>query len=211
MDVGDTARLSYPVGYWNAMAALGVMALPLLVGYAGCSVTPQRRFIAMAGLPPVLLATYLTFSRAGLLFALVAIAVLLALSGQRIRVLLALVIGLVDGAVAVAAALAMPALVQGEQSAEAEALGLRLLVVVALVAIVAGFLHEALHRLIVRRRLALPGSSGGRRSAWLVGTGRGSCWSRRLCWASPGGPSTPGSGSRTPASGSRPEPMPAPG
>jgi hypothetical protein len=151
MDAGDTARLSYPVGYWNALAAVAIMAVPLLVAYAGCSTTPQSRLLAMAGLPPVLLTAYLTFSRAGILFALVAAAVLLALTGQRARVLVALVTGLIAGAVTVAVALAMPALVQGEHSPEAEALGIRLLVVVALVSIVAGFAHEALHRLIARR------------------------------------------------------------
>ncbi len=157
LDAGDTARLSYPVGYWNALAAVGVMAFPLLVAYAGCAASPYARLLAMAGLPAVLLSTYLTFSRAGIVFALVSAGVLLLLSRQRVRVLVALITGVVGAAVTVAAALAMPSLVQGQQTAEAAALGLRLLVVVALVSIVAGFAHEALHRLIARRAPAPPG------------------------------------------------------
>ncbi|MEA2348598.1 MAG: hypothetical protein QOG62_2385 [Thermoleophilaceae bacterium] len=148
MGPGDPARLSYPLGYWNALAAAGVMALPLLAVYAGGSERRLIRVLATAALPAVTLTIGLTVSRAGVLFGFVAVLVLLGLSQERTKVVTALVIGLASGVAMVVVALGMPALMGGGQSAGAQAAGLTLLLIGALLSAVAVLVHEWARRLL---------------------------------------------------------------
>lgn len=65
-DGARIARLRNPVGYWNALALLGDLALPLYLWLAG-----RRRDLAALGLYLALVAILLTYSRAGLAVAVV--------------------------------------------------------------------------------------------------------------------------------------------
>ena len=99
------SRLSYPFDYWNAVAALAAIAVPLIVYQAGRGDVSRLRRSVAAGFIPVLgLTIYMTSSRGGMLAAAVATLVLLALGTARWAMLRALVIG---GVGTVAAVLAL--------------------------------------------------------------------------------------------------------
>jgi tetratricopeptide (TPR) repeat protein len=99
------ARLSYPFEYWNAVAALAAIAVPLILFQASRSdVSLRRRSIAAGFLPVLGLVVYMTSSRGGLLAAAAATTVYLALARDRWAVLRPLAVG---GAGAVAAILVL--------------------------------------------------------------------------------------------------------
>src|SRR5690349_4876047 len=64
---GSGSRLSYPLGYWNGEGVVFGIATGLALWLSRRSLTPILRWIAVASLPVVLLALYLTYSRGGLL------------------------------------------------------------------------------------------------------------------------------------------------
>jgi hypothetical protein len=85
-DGGRIARLRAPVGYWNALALLLGMGMPLALWLAS-RVSLSRRLRALG---PVLLyalvvATLLTYSRGGMAAAAIAVLVWLAISSTRAR------------------------------------------------------------------------------------------------------------------------------
>jgi hypothetical protein len=93
-------RLRAPVQYWNALAMLMVLAVPPALRVAvdeARALAP--RLAALLGLCIVLVALGLTYSRGGVLALVVCLAVLLALTGPRLRMLLVFALALA-GAVA---------------------------------------------------------------------------------------------------------------
>jgi hypothetical protein len=136
----DDTRLSYPLGYWNALGALATIGGVLAIGLAA-DPRAARILRALAGAAAVVLlvAMYLSLSRGAWLALIAGIVALLALSRYRGTLLATLV---VVGA-AVAAALLMlrsyPALVDGPRVGDAlrtqgDAFTLRLAAVVVLAA-----------------------------------------------------------------------------
>ena len=66
----SAGRLSYPIGYWNALGSMAAMAVPLLVWLASVGAGDGLRPpLALAAMPPVLLAAYMTSSRGALIAA----------------------------------------------------------------------------------------------------------------------------------------------
>jgi len=57
------SRLTYPLGYWNAMGAWAAMSLALVAGWAAHHRDRLIRSVALAAAPLALLAVYLTYSR----------------------------------------------------------------------------------------------------------------------------------------------------
>jgi hypothetical protein len=98
-------RLSYPIGYWNGLAALVAVGTPLLLRSAVEAGSPVRRGLAVASLPALAQVLYLTSSRGGTAAALAAVVALVALAPRRLALLGAL------GAAGAGAALAIWALV----------------------------------------------------------------------------------------------------
>ena len=102
-DGGRIARLRDPIGYWNGLALLAAMALPL-----GLSFAVSREYSRAVRIAAVLLlhaasvALLLTYSRGGVVVALLVIAAYLALSAQRVEAVVAMLIALTP-AIAVAA------------------------------------------------------------------------------------------------------------
>jgi hypothetical protein len=90
---GSGPRLRYPLGYWNANGVVIGAGIAMLLWMSRRSLTPSLRWLAVASLPVLLLALYLTYSRGGLLALLVAGGCLLALSHDRLWLLAALAIG----------------------------------------------------------------------------------------------------------------------
>ena len=75
-------RLSYPLGYWNALGALLALGAVLLVALAGLARTVAGRTLATAAVPLPAFAVFLTSSRGGAVAGAVGFVVLLLLSPQ---------------------------------------------------------------------------------------------------------------------------------
>jgi O-Antigen ligase len=92
-ELNSGPRLRYPLGYWNANGIVFGVGIALLPWMSRRSLTPLLRWFAVASLPVLMLALYLTYSRGGLLALLVAGGCLLALSHDRLWLLATLAIG----------------------------------------------------------------------------------------------------------------------
>jgi O-Antigen ligase len=116
-DYGRLARLRSPVGYWNALALVMVFGLPIAL-WAASSARHQRvvRAGAVVGVYALLIALVLTYSRGGILSALVAFAGWFALTRKRFESLAALVAGVVPAAFVCGIALLLPGIAQDGQS-----------------------------------------------------------------------------------------------
>ena len=82
---GSRARLHYPVGYWNALATLVAIGIPLLLALASAARAPIARAVALAGVPMLGLVVYLTLSRGGLIALCAGLIVLVALYPRDLR------------------------------------------------------------------------------------------------------------------------------
>jgi O-antigen ligase len=87
------ARLSYPLGYWNANGAIFGIAVALLLWTSRRSISAALRWLSVMAIPVCLLALYFTYSRGGLLSLLVACGCLIALSRDRLWLFATLAIG----------------------------------------------------------------------------------------------------------------------
>ena len=134
------ARLSYPIGYWNGLAILAALAVPLLLRASASPGPPLRRALAAAPLPAVVATIYLASSRGGMATAAIGAAVYLALSRYRWRVVGALV------AAAAGSALVLGALVsQSEFVNEPATVSATTRASIALVLLAGCFVTFALH------------------------------------------------------------------
>jgi hypothetical protein len=100
----DANRLSWPLGYWNGLAALLAVSVALLT-WLGASATGRvTRTAAVAALPIPILGLYMTTSRGGMIAAGLALAVLLAAGPRRLRMALGTGVGLLVGGLLLAVA-----------------------------------------------------------------------------------------------------------
>ncbi|MGB3098768.1 MAG: hypothetical protein WBB30_05665, partial [Solirubrobacterales bacterium] len=104
----EVARLGYPLAYWNGMATLVAIGLPMLILAAGCASSLRLRAIACAWLPIFALTMFFTLSRGGVVEATIGVVTLLILMPQRMRITWPLAIGAAGSAVVVAFANARP-------------------------------------------------------------------------------------------------------
>jgi hypothetical protein len=81
------ARLNYPLNYWNGLAAMIAIGIPLLAVVAQKARTLPGQALAAAAIPALTLAGYYTVSRGGALEIAVALVVLLALHPRRLALL----------------------------------------------------------------------------------------------------------------------------
>lgn len=89
-----TNRLSYPFGYWNAVAAWGAMSVAMALTWSAHDNSRARRALALGLVPVAGLMVYLAYSRAGVGGSALAVLAALALSRNRFTVLIhALVAG----------------------------------------------------------------------------------------------------------------------
>jgi O-antigen ligase len=133
-DGGRIARLRLPVGYWNALAILLVIAVPIALWLvSGRERRPPARAAAVLFLYALVLGLLLTYSRGGILAGAIALAVWLALSGRRLESVLALAVALPVAVGVFAVALQLPGVVDDGQDyavrvSDGRAFGLALLV-----------------------------------------------------------------------------------
>jgi hypothetical protein len=84
----NSDRLSYPFGYWDAMAAWGTMCTALGLVWSAHDSSRVRRAVALAFVPVAGALTYLTYSRAGAFGSAFAVIVVVCVSRNRITSLI---------------------------------------------------------------------------------------------------------------------------
>jgi hypothetical protein len=164
-------RLSYPIGYWNGLAILLALGVPLLLRVAASDARLAVRALGAAPLPAVALAIYLSSSRGGVAAGAVGIVALVALAPRRLATLQALLVAGLGAAVAIAVVRSHPALVDGVPGAPAardEGPG-----VAALLALVCGLTAAAQAAIgaLAPARLALPRAAAAALAAAAVVAG----------------------------------------
>ena len=117
------SRLAYPLNYWNGLAALMALGIPLVLVLAVESRRLLTQALWTAALPVMALTAYYTLSRGGAVEIAVALAVLLALHPRRLEVLPTLTLGAAGAALAIAAATQRSALEDNLQNATRRAAG----------------------------------------------------------------------------------------
>jgi hypothetical protein len=130
---GTEGRLGWPLNYWNALAALLALGLPLLLSIATSARTLPAQAAAAAAISVVTLCIYLTFSRGGAVAAGAGLLAFFAFSPERVAKLATALVSAAGGAVLILAAEHRPALEQGLTNAAARDQGDTLLVAVIVV------------------------------------------------------------------------------
>jgi O-antigen ligase/polysaccharide polymerase Wzy-like membrane protein len=97
-------RLAYPLGYWNGVASLVAIGLPLVLYLANSARHVLTQALAAAALPAMALTVYFTFSRGGALAALLALALFLALAHDRLPRVATVVVAGAGAAILIAGA-----------------------------------------------------------------------------------------------------------
>lgn len=97
-------RLSYPIGYWNALAALMALTMPVLIWLACDLRRPRPTALALAAMVPIFLVAYMTSSRGGLLALAIGAAVMIRFAERPLLAAGAFALGLLGAAPAVVAA-----------------------------------------------------------------------------------------------------------
>jgi hypothetical protein len=113
-DYGRLARLRSPVGYWNALALVAAFGLPLAL-WAATRSSRLVRAGAVVALYSLGVALVLTYSRGGVLAALVALAIWFALTTERFEGLLAFASAAVPAGIVLAVALQLPGIAKDAQ------------------------------------------------------------------------------------------------
>jgi len=134
-------RLSFPLNYWNALAALTAIGVPLLLQLASGARWILTRAAAAAALPALMLVLYLTLSRGGIAAAAIAVLVFLTVAADRLPKLLPLAIAAAGGALLVVLAHDREALHEGLANAAAREQGDELMPIVILVCAAVGLLQ----------------------------------------------------------------------
>jgi O-Antigen ligase len=138
---GGRERLSYPLNYWNGLAALVAIGAPLVLQVAACAKSVLFRAAAAAALPAMALVAFLTLSRGGIAAAIVALALFLAFTSDRLPKLLTLLLAGAGSAILINAADQRDALQHGLLDATARQQGDELLTIALLVCLAVGLLQ----------------------------------------------------------------------
>jgi len=97
-------RLSYPLGYWNLLAALAAMAIPLLLGIAARARWIGFQALAAGAIPILVLCAYLTTSRGAVGFVAVGLIAWLVLAPDRLAALATAALAAAGSALVIGAA-----------------------------------------------------------------------------------------------------------
>jgi hypothetical protein len=106
----DTDRLNYPLDYWNAVAAWGCISIAIGLVWSAHARRAAVRALAAAAVPAAATAVYLTYSRAGVAGAVLAVFAALALSRNRWTLTANAAAALVASAIAILVARGQPAI-----------------------------------------------------------------------------------------------------
>ena len=106
-------RLSFPLGYWNGLAILVALAVPLLLSIALVGRTHAIRGTALAAVPVIASVIYLASSRGGVVCAVLGGLVFLVLTERRWAAASAVAVSTLGSAVAIAVLVRRDELVDG--------------------------------------------------------------------------------------------------
>jgi hypothetical protein len=142
--LGAEYRLSFPLGYWNGLAALTAIGVPLVFRAAASAATPLIRGLASISFVLLVLTLYYTFSRAGILAALIATGVLFALTPRRLELLVKALVPLIGAGLLVVMADSRPVLGFGRPGPEYTAEANEMTVLLILVIVAVGLIQAGL-------------------------------------------------------------------
>jgi hypothetical protein len=106
-------RLSYPFGYWNAVGAWASMSMAIGLAWSAHDPVRARRVVALGLVPVAALAAYLSYSRASVGGAAVALVAVAALSRNRLTALLHAAAAAAGAAIAIVAVRHAPEIANG--------------------------------------------------------------------------------------------------
>jgi tetratricopeptide (TPR) repeat protein len=148
-----SARLSYPVGYWNGLAVLAALGVPLLLrgGVAGAS--PALRALALAPVPALAAVVYLASSRGAAAAAVIGALAFCVLERRRWAAVGAVLVAGAGSAAAIAALVSRSELVDGPLGSDAAVeQGRGAAVLLVLVCAATGLVHALGVRFLSRAR-----------------------------------------------------------
>jgi hypothetical protein len=149
-------RLSYPLHYWNGLAALIAIGAPLVLQVGTRARTTLWRAAAAAALPAMALTAFFTLSRGGIAATVIALALFVALTPDRLSTIPTLLLSGLGSLVLIVAADHRDALQHGLLNATADRQGDELLVIVLVVCAAVGALQAGI----------VLAARGRRRPAW---------------------------------------------
>lgn len=145
---GAQSRLSFPINYWNGLAELIAIGLPLLLYVATSAKSHFARAMVGGLLPAVALALFFTFSRTGTGAALAGLVVFMAFTGDRIAKMLALLVAGTGSIVLILSASGKDALESGFTGSVASTQGDDLTILVIAVCLIVATVHGVISWLI---------------------------------------------------------------
>jgi hypothetical protein len=137
-------RLSYPIGYWNGLAACLAAQSLLLVWFGARAATRLWRAVAVGLLPLPVLALYLTSSRGGFAAVVAGGLVLLVVERERVVLLAGAALGAAGGAALIVFANPRGAFIDGLANQAARDQGLEVGLVTLLCVVVVGAIRYLL-------------------------------------------------------------------
>lgn len=153
-------KLSYPLNYWNALAAFAAIGVPLLMAIALGARTLLGQALAAAALPLAALCVYLTISRGGALALVVGVVAFLLFVPRRLDAVGTLLVAGAGSAILLAGASQRDGVQDGLVTALAREQGTELLWLVVIVCAGVALLHVAMGlaaRHLERPALLAPG------------------------------------------------------
>ena len=148
----DSERLSYPLNYWNGLAGLVAIGLPVVLQVATGARTILVRALAAAALPALMLTIFLTLSRGGIATAAIALTAYLAFTSDRLPRALTLLVAGAGGAILVAATLSRDALQEGLANSTAHQQGDDVLLIGFVVCLLVGLAQAAISYALLKDR-----------------------------------------------------------
>ena len=151
-------RLSYPLNYWNGLAGLIAIGLPLLLHIATGARTAIARGLGAAARPALGLAAFFTLSRGGIAAAFIALAIFLAFAPDRLPKLFTVSLAGVGSALLIGAAVSRDALQHALRNDAAHQQGTEVLIFTLVVCLVVGLVQAGFSTALLQ----------GRRPGWSV-------------------------------------------
>ncbi len=145
------SRLSYPIDYWNGLAELLAVGLPLILYLAVSARSFFVRVLAGGVLPALVLTIYFTFSRTGSGAAVAGLLIYFAFTSDRIKSIPALATTAAGGAALIIASSSRGALEDGLTGPLAQSQGDDLMLITIAVCVAAAIIHGGLSWLLTER------------------------------------------------------------
>jgi hypothetical protein len=148
-----TGRLSFPIGYWNGLAALLALGIVLLTWFAAFARAPGARAASTAAIPMLGLTMYLTSSRGGFSALTVGLVALIAIGPRRAPLFGSVLLGGLGAVLLIALANQQPDLLDAGTGSDATRQGAELLAATAGCTLLAWVARARLEQSLARLRL----------------------------------------------------------